>query len=127
MKTQIVGELGMEGRGKELALTGCDRPPIRQAQRGFCVTPNPGDDRSANEGQVVGHLRNLKERYCDLDFEGVNLAPESIALDLHVHQSEQGLIAPDFFGEQDRAGAGAPDGMGLPKSSQGLQKIISHH
>jgi len=108
-------------------LPGGNCTAIRQAQQGLHFAPDPRDDRSADKGEVVRLFGRLQERHCDLDLKGINLPTESIALDLHVHQSKQGLIAPDFFGEQDRARAGAPDSFGLSKNPNRLQQVIRNH
>jgi len=76
---------------------------------------------------VVGYFRGLQEGNRDFDFKGVNLPPKSVALDLHIHQTKQRLIATDFFGKQDRAGARAPDGLGFSKGADGLQELICDH
>jgi len=76
---------------------------------------------------MIRFLRRFQERHRDLDFEGIYLPPEGVALDLHIHQTEQRLISPNFFRQQDRAGAGAPDGLALPKGTDWLQQLVRNH
>ena len=83
MKTQIVGEFWVERSREELPLPGGNRAPIWQAQRSLGFAPNPRNDRSADEGEVVGYFRGLQEGHRDLDFKGVMKllgAPQLVAI-----------------------------------------------
>ena len=125
MEAQIVGELGVERGREELTLPGGNHAPVWQPQHLLGSSPNPGNDRSADKGEPVRLLSRLQKGNRDIHFERIDLPPKGIALDFHVHQTNQRLVAPDFFGEQDGARAGASNRAGLPEGAQRLYQIKS--
>src|SRR5439155_24419466 len=102
-------ELGMEGRGEQVALAGGDHVAVGQRGQRFGFWPDALDDRGADEDGVQWLLQPGKRQ---VDLEAVDLPAERVALHRQVHQSDTaiGLATDDIARQQDHACARSPHG-----------------
>src|SRR5207248_1244314 len=95
-------QLGVEGRGQEIALAGGDDSAVRQRRQRLGRLTNPLDGGCTDEDGVDWPIQ-AGERQIDL--EAVDLPAEGVALDREVHQADSpvGLTADDVACEQDHS------------------------
>src|SRR5688572_13328375 len=92
--------------------------PVGDGSQHLCISMHRFDDRRTDEDGmiIIPRIRRLFQlgdiQVC---FERIYLAPKRVPLDLYIHESQQRLVAADIFGKEDRASAGAPDRVTLPK------------
>src|SRR2546423_2729743 len=112
METLVAGELGMEARGEQSALTCRDDGAVIKACEDFDARPNAADARRADEDRVEWRLAELL--HVKVRFERVDLSPERVPFDGHVHErGERVRMAGDLLRDEDRARARAPHGHAL--------------
>jgi len=104
-----------------MALPGGDGGTITQAGQHFHSWPNRLDARCADEYSVewaaglVGGAHRVQRRNRQIGLEAVHLPSEGVAGHREVHQPQQGRVsvpappAAQSAGQEDQAGAGAPD------------------
>ena len=116
--TPVVGELGMEGRGQQVA--GADEHGVIVATgKDLDARAKTADARRADENHLYGAAG---ERSFGVEDDGVVLAAIGVALDVDVEDPEAALgRVGDVLREEDAAGAGAEDGLGMDK---GVQRIV---
>jgi len=131
MEAVVAGEFGMERSCKPTTLTGGDDGGTRWAfDRGENLNgrPNFFNKRGANEEGVEGCNRVVavfrKDGHIEIGFKTFDLPSKGVALDGDVHKPKQGLLTMNVFGEKDGPGTGAPNGMLLPKSLEGVDEAI---
>ena len=108
MEARLAGQLGMERGGDDVALPDGDDASVVQPREHVDAGPDALDDRCADEDAV--DRRVAEDRHRQVRLEGVQLAPEGVALDRDVEQRQDRLVAVgDLAREQDHAGAGAED------------------
>ena len=84
-----------------MTLPSGDYPFIQERCEDLCILLYGFNDRGADEDRVIGFLCT-----CDLfelwdiqvGLEGIYLPTKGIALDLDVHQIQQGLVTADILG-----------------------------
>ena len=88
-------------------------------RQGFYVRADASDARRANED----HFEWAAGECCfECKDSGVVLAAISVALDGDIENAEGGLRwVGNFFGEEDAAGAGAEDGLGV---DEGVEAVV---
>ncbi len=104
----VLGELGVEGGGEDLALADQGWVAVA-AGEDFNAGSNGDDARCADED----HFKRTAGESCfGGDDCGINLAAVGVALDGCVEEAKRALGGgEDFAGEQDSTGAGAEDGL----------------
>src|SRR2546425_510989 len=106
MEPLVMGELGMEARGKQPSLPrGDDR--VACFREHLDPRTDASDDRSADEHRV----ERIGPEYGDLEvrFEAIDLTAEGVALDGHVHErGERVRMAGHVLRHEDRPRARAP-------------------
>ena len=80
--------------------------------------------RRANEDG--GDVAAAEGAWFEVRLKGIDLAAEGVAFDGHRHQVQGGTVErDDLFGEQDGAGAGAPDWQtAAAESDEGLSQVV---
>ena len=96
MEAGLAGELGMERRGDHVALADRDDPAVIESGEDVDVGPDALDDRRADEDGV--DRRVAQDGHRSVGLEGVQLAPEGVALDGHVEEREDGSRRPRSAG-----------------------------
>src|SRR6266568_8005332 len=119
---EVVAQLGMEGCGEESALADEDWVVVAGGE-GFDLGTGAGDAGGADED----HLE-----WAALEFGGggedggVDLAAVGVALDGDVECGEGFLRwVRDFFGEEDRAGAGAEGRGAADEGLEGVEEVVA--
>src|SRR3954447_14334134 len=103
METRLAGELGMEGGRDDVSLAHRDDASVFEAGKHVDSRPGPIDDRSPDEHGMNRLV--TEERHRQLRLEGIELAPEGIALDADIQQRQDRLVATaDVPGHDDHPG-----------------------
>jgi hypothetical protein len=112
----VGGEFGVEGGGEQAALADEGRGTVAGGE-GFNAGADARDARGADEDHLE---RAAGEGGVGGEDGGVVLAAVGVALDGDVEDGEGFLCGVgDFFGEEDAAGAGAEDGLGVDEGVEG--------
>ncbi len=109
MEAAVMGELGVERRCHEGALTGRDDRAIAQLRQDLDAGSDRLDQRGADEDGVERIC--AEDRHIEIRFERVALPAERIPANADVHQAgERMRMTGHIAGDEDRAGTGTPHG-----------------
>jgi hypothetical protein len=105
---RLAGQLRMERDGDDIALPDRHDALVGQPGQNLYAGSHALDYGGSDEDRV--HRAVAHDRHQQVGLERVELAPEGVALDGHVEQREDGLLAAgDLLGDDDHSGAGAED------------------
>lgn len=129
VKARVVGQFRVKRCSEEMPLLGGDNPPVGYRSEDFCIAAHRLNNRRADEDCMIWRVRcGGAFEFGDVEvyLKRIHLAAEGIALYLDIHESKQGLIAPNIFREEDGACTRPPNGMALPKLPQRFHQAISN-
>jgi len=129
MEAVVSGQFWVKRCSQQLALLCSHDAAIRQGAKRLRLAMHRFDDWGADEDGMVrrGRFGSLLERFdIQVSLEGVYLAAKSVARHSDIHQVKQGLGTTGILREEDRPGAGAPDGVLFTKLDQWLHQAEIH-
>ena len=112
------GELRVERRGHDIALPHGHNATVFEPRQHVDRVTDPLDERGPDEHGV--HGRVAQHGHLDVGLERIELPAEGVALDGHVEQREDRLVAvDDILRQQDHARTGAQDGRAAGRPGRG--------
>ena len=123
MDAGFAGQLRVERDGDDIALPHRHDPLIGQSSQNLYTGSHALDYGGSDEDRVDRPV--AQDRHRQIGLERVELAAEGVALDRHVDQREDGLLAAgDLLGDDDHARARAQNrGAGPGKGHDRLAQI----